>query len=203
MAAISISSRFLVRCARSSIPSRNNFQPTTWQCYNDKLKKIEKYLSNLSGVSNHARKTWRKCSKSWASLSHKHQPPKSANYLAGGTLSNLQRHIVRYIVCCRLLYSIVIMQIDATLSGSLKQFATFLNSHIQGQATEDRRKRSSGLKFKTKALFILKHWCPFSGLGSTGNLNHKYISTHNMISHMSECVNELVKKDIRYCCRNP
>ena len=131
----------------------NNFQPLDNVIM---TKKNEKHLSNLSGLFNHARKTLRKCSKSWTSLSHKHQPPKSANYLPGRTLSNIQRHIFASFVCCRLFYYIEMMQIDATLSGRMKLFATFSKFSYSGPS--DRRSKKGELRFETqKALFKHKH----------------------------------------------
>ena len=120
----------------------NNFQPLDNVIM---TKKIEKYLSNPSGLFNHARKTWRKCSKSWASPSHKHQPPKSANYSPGRTLSNIQCHILACNACCRLLNNIEMMQIDATLSGCMKQFSKFSRP-----GPSDRRSKKGGLRFETQ-----------------------------------------------------
>ena len=67
-------------------------------------------------------------------------------------------------------------------------FSKFSNSRAKRQKIEERGAQvwNSKQRLSTK----LKHWCPFSGLGSAGNLNHKYISTYNMISHMNECVDE-------------
>ena len=120
----------------------NNFQPLDNVIM---TKKIEKYLSNPSGLFNHARKTWRKCSKSWASPSHKPQPSKSANYLPGRTLSNIRRHILACNACCRLLYNIEIMQVDATLSGCMRQFSKFL--HL---GPSDRRSKKGELRFESQ-----------------------------------------------------